>query len=683
MSDGNNDSELDLNKRLALEIRTQIEGSSEAVRKERLDTLYKKWVIKKPNQETTIFTVIEQALKNYGLTVSNLRVGNFERSRKLVIFEVTYLHLFFMQGKLSVENSESGSEDEGDDKDNVENNELTDIKMKFNKIFSALIDAENAIRSSLFLQTSMSEEEFKVDEGDVSLFRFTPIDYSQNTPYQNLLLYLLEQLMRKGYRRYNSECYKPIFNEKGYDTHAWARAMSLKEFIHEVTRKEINFNMWKNLTSSKDNVRSSVTYLSEYIGGEFEDLQRDRHVFSFKNGIYIIKKFKEYTNQLETGPVQGSWVDEWIPYEGENAKTLGSSIVACKYYDEIFDDCTNLAEEYGWFSIILEKCKYFKAIMDYQEWDEDVQKWLCILIGRNMYNLGELEEWQILAYLLGMAGSGKSTILTKIVKRIYETCDVGILSNNMERKFGLSALSEKFMFIGPEIKGNLSMEQSEFQSVISGEDVQIAEKHKIAKSVVWSVPGMLAGNEVPQYTDNSGSISRRMMVFKFDKKVKKGDTRLGKKLEKEISYIIQAAAKGYLEAIEKYGGSDIWDIVPQYFKKTKDDMEENTNALMHFLKSDRVKLGKDYYIRHKSFISAFNDHCREHNLGVQKWHSDYYLGPFSNVDVSIRKKCRRRYPNVPGARSYHGLWVFGVDLVSELDNAGDEEFQDPEEEEGY
>jgi hypothetical protein len=260
-----------------------------------------------------------------------------------------------------------------------------------------------------------------------------------------------------------------------------------------------------------------------------------------------------------------------------------------------------------------------------------------------------------------------STILTKIVKMIYEPCDVGVLSNNIEKKFGLGALADKFMFVGPEIKGNLALEQSEFQSLISGEDIQVAEKHKVAKSVVWTVPGMLAGNEVPSYTDNAGSISRRLMVFKFDKKVKKGDTRLGSKLLKELTYIIQACNRGYQEAVNVYGENDIWSCVPSYFKKTKDSMAENTNALMNFMNSDKVIINPDSYVRERIFITTFNEHCRDSHLGSQKWSSDYYLGPFEAQGITVQKGKKRRYPNIPGARTYTGTFIFGIDIVSDLD----------------
>ena len=237
------ETELDANKRLALEIRTQIEGASVEDRKKRLNDVYNKWVIESKPQSNSIFSTLERALQNYGLTAEGLRIGHFEKATKLVLFEITYLYLFMSQ-KNSVE-------DQQEDTELVEEDaEYKEIKMKFNKIFSTITDAENAVRNSLFLQNSMMEEEFSISENDNGLYRFTPIDYSTNSPYQNLLLYLLERLMKKGYRRYNDECYKPIYTETGFNTHAWECAMSIRNFIHEVTKKELNFNMWKNLTSS-------------------------------------------------------------------------------------------------------------------------------------------------------------------------------------------------------------------------------------------------------------------------------------------------------------------------------------------------------------------------------------------------------------------------------------------------
>ena len=207
---------------------------------------------------------------------------------------------------------------------------------------------------------------------------------------------------------------------------------------------------------------------------------------------------------------------------------------------------------------------------------------------------------------------------------------------------------------------------------ITKEDIQLAEKHKTARSIVWKVPGMLAGNEVPQYTDNAGSISRRLLVFSFLKRVKKGDTRLGKKLYNELPFIIQASNRAYQEAVNKYQEEDIWSIAPEYFKKTKEAMAENTNALMHFLSSDNVQLDKSIHVRQNVFVEAFTDHCRKHNLPSKGWNEDYYLGPFAMKDITV-KKCRKKYPRGPGGKLYTGTFYFGVDIIDEFENSFDPE----------
>ena len=406
-------------------------------------------------------------------------------------------------------------------------------------------------------------------------------------------------------------------------------------------------------------------------------------------GIPDMYKINSRTNRLE---LLAGLIDSNPPQTSQTSQTY-ATIEVSKHSNKLYKDIHYLVHSLGFYTKTNEYQKYYLIriygnleIIPSRISKRPQQK---IKKMRNLlYTEIEIEKHEV-DYFYGVQLDGNhhliledftvahnSTILTKIVKMIYEPCDVGVLSNNIEKKFGLYALSEKFMFVGPEIKGNLSLEQSEFQSLISGEDIQVAEKHKVAKSVVWKVPGMLAGNEVPSYTDNAGSISRRLMVFKFDKKVKKGDSRLGNKLLNEIPYIIQACNRAYQEAVNTYSEKDIWSIVPEYFRETKETMAQNTNALMNFLNSDKITLGQELYVRERLFITTFNEHCRDNHLGTHKWNSDYYLGPFDSKNLTIRKGMRLRYPNIPGARTYGGSFIFGVDVVSDFDNNDDD--NDPE-----
>jgi len=852
------------------------------------------------------------------------------------------------------------------------------------------------------------------------MFRYTEINYETLNNWQSLLLYLLEQLQRKEYRRYvidgAGSCYQKIYNKEGYDTHSWKYCMSIEEFVLDSARKEVNFAMWQNLTSSKG-IEATRDYLTKYLGSDFDDLKRDRNVFSFTNGIYVAKYWDE---KLER------YTDKWFEY---GKKRIGASVVSCKLFDLVFE---YEESDSNWFDIIKNKCPTLMKVMEYQRWSEDVMKWLCILIGRMLYDVGDLDDWQIMIYLLGVGGAGKcfekgtpivmyngkikevekivsgdqlmgddsscrtvlgtnkgygkmyhvkqvngddyvvngdhilslkvsytngykkdstpknriinkkyykkddvidisvndyiklsngqknalvgykvpvvflerevpidpyiiglwlgdghsegtgftnqdatilyylvhklpeykcylqfhpkdtsvygyringtgskgktgenfinktlnklnlinnkhipdiykynsrenqlkllaglldsdgyyeknkccydftqknytlakdveylvkclglsskvvecekgcmykgtkrmgtyyrqtisgngieeipcliprkkasprkqiknnlhtgikieeleeddfygfqidgnqrfllgdftvthnSTIIEHVIKQIYETADVGVLSNNIERKFGLSALHDKIIFIAPEVKEDFCLEQAELQSIVSGESIQINIKHKQAITIKWHTPGAFSGNEVPKYTDNSGSITRRFAIFPFNYKIKKGDgdSKLSSKLHSELSHIIQACNKGYLKTVAEHGSAGIWDILPEEFKISQSAMAENTNSLINFMKSGKLVFGKDLYIREKVFVDCFNKHCRESNLPAHRWTSQFYSSPFSDNDLILLRNTRKQYPNKVGAELYQGNFICGVDIINDIVDEG-------------
>ena len=125
------------------------------------------------------------------------------------------------------------------------------------------------------------------------------------------------------------------------------------------------------------------------------------------------------------------------------------------------------------------------------------------------------------------------------------------------------------MFIAPEVKGDLALEQAEFQSIVSGEDVSVAVKNKTAMSIEWKVPGVLGGNEVPNWRDNSGSVLRRILPWNFGKQVQDADPQLEEKLHRELPIILLKCVRGYLDYSNKYRNRDIWNAVPPTSSRSK------------------------------------------------------------------------------------------------------------------
>jgi hypothetical protein len=378
-------------------------------------------------------------------------------------------------------------------------------------------------------------------------------------------------------------------------------------------------------------------------------------VWSFNNGIFVGRDWNTETCR---------YASKFYAYESKDYQTLPANIVAAKYFDKDFESYETTE---NWWDI---PTPHFQSIMNYQKFPEEVCRWMYVMGGKLCFDVGDMDSWQIIPFLKGIARSGKSTLITKVFKKFYESEDVRTLSNNIERKFGLSSIYDGFMFIAPEVKGDLCLEQAEFQSLVSGEDVSVARKYENAKSVEWKAPGILGGNEIPNWKDNSGSVLRRILPWNFSKQVMEADPHLDQKLDQELPIILQKCVRGYLDYAQKYSDQDIWNVVPPYFKTIQNQVAMVTNSLQNFLASEKIQFGPELFCPQKLFVQLFNQHCQENNLGKPKFNPDFYAGPFSSKNIEVRTEAKtykgRVFPAQP--------MIFGVDVVEETLQIGGEDY---------
>jgi hypothetical protein len=114
--------------------------------------------------------------------------------------------------------------------------------------------------------------------------------------------------------------------------------------------------------------------------------------------------------------------------------------------------------------------------------------------------------------------------------------------------------------------------------------------------------------------------------------------------------------------LKTHGKKGIWNILPQYFKENKEEMEQTTNSLQHFLKSGKVVFNKKYYVPLKVFSQIFNDHCRENNLPREQFTKDYYMGIFTNNGIKVVQQGSREYPPNSGIILKRTTFVLGIDI---------------------
>ena len=516
------------------------------------------------------------------------------------------------------------------------NNIILQIEDGFENVRRHQISFERVVAPTKSPVVSVHTDPSVMDEEEIE----------KTTPFQKCLMIALTEAYRAGFRRYKGQCCEEIKTVEGFSTRAWNPVFPIEDFVYSLPKKESNFTTWKNFTSKGSIYRDVVDNISKCHDPQFPEIKKRRHVWSFKNGVFVGKEWI---------PDRGVYDCRFYPYKSDKYACLDPSIVACKYFDQQFDDFSHIED---WTKI---PTPWFDSILKYQKFEDEVCNWAYVMGGRLCFDVNDLDSWQVIPFFKGIARSGKSTLITKVFKKFYEAEDVGTLSNNIEKKFGLSAIKDSFMFIAPEVKGDLALEQAEFQSIVSGEDVSVAVKNKTAVSIEWNVPGVLGGNEVPNWRDNSGSVLRRILPWNFGKQVQDADPQLEEKLHKELPIILLKCVRGYLDYSNKYRNRDIWNAVPAYFKQIQKQVAMVASSLTNFLESTYVILGEDKFVPQKEFVAKFNQHCRENNLGSYKFHGDFYAGPFSSRDIEVRVETVKYNGKILKNQPI----IYGLDLVTD------------------
>ena len=287
----------------------------------------------------------------------------------------------------------------------------------------------------------------------------------------------------------------------------------------------------------------------------------------------------------------------------------------------------------------------------------EAQHWMYILLGRLLHNLGTFEKWQVVPFLRGAAGTGKSTI-GQIIKNVYDPADVGILSNNIERKFGLQNLINKFMFICLELKKNIQLDQAEFQSMVSGEDISVPRKHGTALSVQWNIPGLLCGNEPPAWADSQGSLARRLVVFNFVHKINENDSNpdlLNDILVKEFAALLVKCNFAYRDMANRSAKMDIWRLLPSYFSEERRALARISDPVLATIYDETVfelhsRIGgeyADFYITMEDFQNHYNKlykAIKQVNL-PEFLSTDKLSGAFSDAGLQL-SLCSKRVDGV-------------------------------------
>lgn len=269
---------------------------------------------------------------------------------------------------------------------------------------------------------------------------------------------------------------------------------------------------------------------------------------------------------------------------------------------------------------------------------------LEVLIGRLFYPIGAHDNWQVAVLLKGDANTGKSTIVD-LVRHMLPEEAVGVITATHEGTFGLEGLYKKRVILIPDVPEDFKrlINQSDFQSMVTGEGVSVARK--FATAVVnkrWTAPLLGAGNVNFNYKDASGSISRRVVTFPFLNLVEARNTQLVHMIVRDelVSVLIRCLLR-YRAAAKEHKGRDFWQCVAAESLKDTQVEQADSNPLGAFLRH-----GDDFYqiifkegsVTPMTMLNkAFSNHMKfTHQIDKARIGSDHY--PIKAAGYLIQKK---------------------------------------------
>lgn len=437
---------------------------------------------------------------------------------------------------------------------------------------------------------------------------FTYLRTAKLKSHQKFLLYVMDMASQKQFRKLWGEypglgdtvcMYEQIRTPDGHATHAWRKTTCIDKFIHSLTDIDNNFEQWTQATKSGNVLTFIKQHLRESDDTRFPKLKRQRHVFAFLNGIYDAEEIRFYT------------YDHPLP----------STLVAAKYFEQNFDtsilDAKYVDDPMSIPTPALDK------IMDDQGIPKDAHLMVKALIGRLFHKLNKYEKWRVALFILGLPGTGKSTIGTFIMN-LYERENVGIISSDMEKQFGVSAFAEAFLAICPEVSEKFNLTHTMLQSMIDGEYVSYARKYLTATTVAWSTLLLLMGNVVPpNWNEYGGNVVRRIVCLMFNKPIANMDADLETQLYNILPNVIHACNMCYRRMATEWNKKTFWnDETPAYFTETKEKLSIMISPIQSFIQiSGHVEVTNNMNdsVAFNDFIQALNQFCNARGYQTKRW----------------------------------------------------------------
>lgn len=339
-----------------------------------------------------------------------------------------------------------------------------------------------------------------------------------------------------------------------------------------------------------------------------------------------------------------------------NLKTLEFEDFSANIYSKICSDV-----EYDEFAT----CKNFlRFISEISVNKMELQYLLQEIVG---YSLCNNTNAQKAFFFYGKGANGKSVLASIISKLLgLENISSSTLSE-LNTRFGLQPLLNKKLNLSNENEVANGLQTQAFKAIVSGDSVTVDRKHLPAATVELTVKLIFLMNNLPNTADLSNGFFRRVVIVPFNRQFspEEQDCELPKKLEKELSGILNWAVKGLKRLIcNNYSFTESKEIskIMETYKRQQSPVEQFLSDGMCYKLGART-MKKDILGAYKQWLSAQAMFANGTDSPQVFW---------KQLDSAIEKQ--GRFPIYKKVKGYEHLADFDISFKPTIINHIDFEF---------
>jgi putative DNA primase/helicase len=210
-------------------------------------------------------------------------------------------------------------------------------------------------------------------------------------------------------------------------------------------------------------------------------------------------------------------------------------------------------------------------------------------------------------FLIGSAGSGKSTILEGIIAMLGDENVSSATIDKICQPRYTGLFIDKIANIASEIPKDISGYEEPLKAIISGEKITVDTKFIPSYDARPYCKLIFAGNDLPAISDSSDGIFRRMLLIYLNNTVSKEkmDVDLKSRIKREGAGIFNWALEGYdrIKKNKKFTHSD--EMVADL-----DTVKLQNNTVYYFISENYdVGLDESNYVPIDDLYEHFKDFC--------------------------------------------------------------------------